>query len=289
MILLEDRQQNIFTDLRNNFYSVQITDTGALDGRFFLHVSSAIHSTSINAGCANNDGVLSIIEDSTVVWSSANLYDSAGLLVNGLNNIAGLYHFNNLAAGDYKLVLFYDGDYITSMPLHLNGNAILAHIESMPLTAEVGQQIMFRSITNNATTYFWSFGEGSQINGVANPTFAFMQPGVFTVILNCSNPAGCEYGDSITITVGYATSINSINNETPNIWSHAKTITVVLTAESNQGAELKVYNMDGQIIHDSPITQLTSTLTMNNAPNGYYIVSVLNNNLTFSKNLLLVE
>ena len=289
VILLEDRQQNIFTDLRNNFYSVKITDTGTLDGRFFLHISSAIHITSLNAGCNNTGGIVNIIEDTSVVWSSANLYDSAGLFVSGLNNVAGLYSFNNLAAGNYKLVLFFNGDYITSLPLHLNGNAVLTRIESMPLTAMVGQQLTFHSITDDVSTYFWDFGEGSQINGVANPGFAFMQPGSFTVVLQCGNAAGCQQSDSITINVGETTAVNAINTETRSVWAYAKTINIVLNEELKQGAELKVYNMSGQIIRETAITQLTSAFTLNGMPDGYYIVSLQNNSIISNKNLLLVQ
>jgi PKD repeat protein len=289
IMLLEDRQENTFTNLGNNFYAIQIADTGMINGRFFLHVSRPVQVSFVLAGCENNNGIINVDPDSSISWSTAGLYDTSGTLVQSFNNVSGSYSFNNLAEGNYELILFYDGDYVTTMQMYLNGNYIVAHIQSLPLTASVNQEITFHALVNNATTYFWDFGDGSQINGIANPAFAFLQPGVFTVLLECTNPAGCKYSDSVTITVSNATGIANVAAGEGNIWAYSKTVTVVLNEGPQPGAELKIYNLLGQPIYGGPITQSTSSVKLNNASDGYYIVWLKNGDVITSKNVLLMK
>jgi PKD repeat protein len=289
IVQLEDRQENIFINLSNNFYAVQLNDTGVINGRFFLHVSRAVEVSFVTAGCANNDGIININADSSITWSTAVLYDTSGTLVQSFNNALGTYNFNNLTEGNYKLVLFYGGNYVTTMPLYLNGNYIVAHIQSLPLTAFLNQEITFHGLVNNATTYFWDFGDGSQINGIANPTFAFLQPGVFTVLLVCTNTAGCQYSDSVTITVSNTTGIASVAAGAENIWAYSKTVTVVLNEDPQPGAGLKIYNLLGQSIYDGPIAQLTSNVALNSVPDGYYIVWVKNGDIISEKKINLIK
>jgi hypothetical protein len=289
IIQLEDRQENIFINLGNNFYAVQLTDTGITNGRFFLHISSAIEVTMINSGCQNNDGMLNISQDSSITWTSAGIYNLNDSLITGLNNVSGPYAFSNLSEGDYRLVLYFNSNYVTAKLLHLDGNYVAVQIQPLQLTASVAEQIIFHTTALNATTYFWNFGEGSQINGVANPTFDFMQPGVFTVVLSCSNAYGCKASDSVTITVSGTTEVNNIIAGSRNIWAYAKTITAVLTEEVKPGAELKVYNLLGQPVYASEVNQATSTVSLNNQEDGYYVVSLTNNNVTSVKNVILTK
>jgi PKD repeat protein len=46
----------------------------------------------------------------------------------------------------------------------------------------------------------WDFGDGSQINGVMNPTFAYGQAGVYNVSVRASNSFGCSATDNLTVT-----------------------------------------------------------------------------------------
>ena len=290
IVILEDRQEHVSIDLVNNFYSVQLTDTGITTGRFFLHVSSAMLASPVTAGCANNDGAINVSGDASILWTNASLYTNNDSLITELNNVSGTFFYSNLPEGDYRLVLYYAGLYVSTMPVHVNGNYVVAHIQSLPLSASVNQEITFHALDLNATNCFWDFGDGSQINGITNPTFAFLQPGVFTVLLKCTNTAGCQYSDSVTITVvGYATSVNNVNNDSRNVWANAKTITVVLNEDVKPGAELKIYNLLGQPVYESPITELTSIATLNNETDGYYIVSVLNNNVNSTKSVMLLK
>ncbi len=289
IIQLEDRQLNTFTNLRTNSYNVQISDTGLTNARFFLHVSRAVIFNVVPAGCTNNNGVLNINADSTILFTSSDLYTSTDSFITTLSNLSGAYNFNNLPEGDYKVALSFNGFYIASKQLHVNGDYIVASIQSLSATAGVNQQIAFHSSATNTTSYVWNFGDGAQIIGIANPTFEYYQAGVFTVVMICTNDSGCIRSDSVTITVGGTTGINSITTETRNVWAYAKTVTVVLNEEITPGAEVKIYNLLGQLTYAGSIDNLTTVVTLNAPSNGYYIVSVENNNVTSSKRILLMN
>lgn len=289
IIQLEDRQLNIFTNLRTNPYTAAIADTGLTNGRFFLHVSRAVAFNMVAAGCVNNDGLLNVNADSTILWTLSGLYNSTGSFITSVANVSGAYSFNSLPEGDYTVALSFNGFYVASQQLHVNGDYVIANIQPMSATAFINQQIAFYSTATNTTSYIWNFGDGSQITGVANPTFEYYQAGVFTVVMICSNDSGCTHTDSVTITVAGATGINNVASETRNIWAYAKTINIVLNEDIMSGAEVKIYNLLGQQAYAGSIDNQTTVITLNNEPNGYYIVNMQNNNVTSSKRIMLIN
>jgi hypothetical protein len=288
IIQLEDRQENIFTNLRTNFYAVQLTDSLILNGRFFLHVSRAVKFTSATAGCSNNDGVLQLNQDNTILWNSYNLYDSTGYLVESAENVSGNFNFNNLAEGNYSLVMAFGSDVIIKV-IHVNGNYIVAQINPSTINAAVNQPITFYTASHNVTTYDWTMGDitETKISGVANPEFAYLQSGIYNVVLTSANSAGCVYRDSVTVTISAATGINNMNSDTRNITSNTSTVTIVLNEEVKQGAELKIYNLLGQMVYGNSVTELTTTIALNDQPTGYYVVSFTNNQTVSTKQVFI--
>jgi hypothetical protein len=105
----------------------------------------------------------------------------------------------------------------------------------------------------------------------------------------CSNDSGCTHTDSVTITVAGATGINNVASETRNIWAYAKTINIVLNEDIMSGAEVKIFNLLGQQAYAGSIDNQTTVITLNNEPNGYYIVNMQNNNVTSSKRIMLIN
>ncbi len=205
MLQLEDRQENTLTNLRTNVYAVQLADSQILNGRFFLHVSRAVQFTSVTAGCSNDDGILELNQDNDILWNTYSLYDSTGYLVESAENIFGNYSFNNLAEGNYNLVMSYGSDVIRKA-VHVNGNYIVAQIHPSSIDANINQVITFYTTTHNTTTYLWTMGDitETEIEGVANPEFSYMQSGIYNVVLTSTNSAGCTYRDSVTVTISAA-------------------------------------------------------------------------------------
>lgn len=287
IILLEDRLTNTFTDLRTGGYQFSLTDGQVENSRFYLHITRAIKFTPVTAGCANDDGAVQLDQDNAVVWSSSVLYDSTGAMVNSYNEVSGPYSFNNLAEGDYEVVLTY-GQYVTHKTLHVDGNYIRASIHPSTTNIAADQEIVFSSVANNATEYEWQMGDETIITGVTNPAYVYYQPGNFTVVLKCTNDAGCQYTDSVSISVSAATAIGNVaGNDVRRIWSAGNTLSVVLNEELKQGAELKVYNLLGQPVYNAPLAATTTVLSLNNQPTGYYIVALQNNKVKSTRKVFI--
>ncbi|HLP19031.1 MAG TPA: T9SS type A sorting domain-containing protein [Chitinophagales bacterium] len=288
IIRLEDRQTGIFTDLRSTTYAVAFGDGEIVDNRFFLHISKAIEFASVTAGCSNNDGQLQGAQDNTVQWNSIQLYDSLGQLVNVANNVSGSFNFNGLAEGDYDMTFTYDG-YITTKKLTVPGTYVRASIQPSGTTGYVNQEFVFVTSTHNATEFLWEMGDSALVGGVANPSYAYYEPGTYQVILTASNEAGCTYRDSVMVNVEAAavTGINTVDKPGRNVWAYDNTITIQMNEPIAQGAELKIFNLLGQPVYYSQLTDATTEVKLGNEPTGYYIVSLQNNKVPFTKKVFI--
>jgi PKD repeat protein len=227
-------------------------------------------------------------QDNAVVWTSSSLYDSSGAVVNIFSNVSGSYSFTGLAAGEYDLVLNY-GTYVTTKKLYVSGNYIVASIQPLAYTIAANQEIVFRSTANNTTYYEWNMGDSTIIGGVANPAYTYYQPGIFKVVLKCTNQAGCEYTDSVTVTVSQATGLTSLSDITRKIWSDNNNVIITVNEELVQGAELKIYNLLGQPVFASSLTEATTIVSMPEQPDGYYIVALNNNKLQTTKKVFVAN
>lgn len=288
IIRLEDRLTNTFTNLRSSFYQVVLDDDQTIAGRFFLHISSAIQYSSVSAGCANNDGVLNFAQDNTIQWTNALLYNSEGVLMDSFANVSGGFSFTALPEGDYNLVMTLN-DFMTTRSLHVEGTYVVAHFQPSTITASVNQEIIFNTTVHNGTIYQWELGDSTMIGGIANPSYSYPQAGVYEVILKCTNAAGCEYRDSVMVTVSAATGITNVENKQRNIWSSSNMVTVVLNEEIKQGAELKIYNVLGQPVYNNPVTAQTSMIALTEQPTGYYIVSLQNDKVLTTKRVFIAK
>lgn len=288
IIILEDRVLNKFTNLRADYYPFFLSDGEVANNRFYLHITRPVGFTTVTAGCLNNDGAIELNQDNVVVWTALQLYDSAGTLMDSLANISGPYAFNSLSSGNYYLILTY-GNYVTSRQLQVNGNYITASPKASTYSSVTNQSIDFFSNAYNATNYEWFMGDSAIIGGVANPNYTFYEPGNFTVILKCTNSAGCEYIDSVTVSISAATGVNDITAQGRKVWSDTKTITAVLNEDLNQNADIKVYNILGQPVFNAPLVKPTTTLSLPEQPTGYYFVVLQNNKLETTQKIFLAH
>jgi gliding motility-associated-like protein len=67
--------------------------------------------------------------------------------------------------------------------------------------APAGFEVSLFNNSTNADLYDWDFGDGFGSSGAANPTYAWMQAGQFTITLTASNVGGCSDSFSRTITI----------------------------------------------------------------------------------------
>ena len=275
LLILEDRALNVFTQMQVNFYQVHLTPTDTT-GRFYLHVISPAQFSTLTSDCNNNSGAITVISDSSVSWNSISVFDSTNTLVASQSAVQGQFRFNGLPEGLYNVVFDYN-DYVASKSIFVNGTYIVANFSSSTQNALVGETINFISNTINTTQYVWTFGDSTIETGVANPSYFYYEPGVYAVTMICSNSAGCTAEDQMQITVTEPTGVTNTAQKGISIINlGAKTIEVLMNDVVINMAELEVYNILGQSIYLSPITNSTMQVTLSDQPAGVYLVSVKN-------------
>jgi PKD repeat protein len=196
-------------------------------------------------------------------------------------------NFTTLAEGDYRADFTF-GSYNSSKTFHINGIHIVASIEASAVLVPMYQNIDFSAVVSHANHYSWDFGDGTLVEGVANPNLAYYEPGVYTVQLNTSNDNGCTATAQITITVLLASGIKEQDNKEAAIKLNGRTLNINLN-ENAANAEVKVFNMIGQPVYTSVLTTSISTFDLNVESNGYYVVSVKNAGKTSSKRIFITK
>lgn len=286
LIRLEDRANGRFTDMRTNFYQAQMLASEPATGRFFIHVSYPVTVTATVAGCLNNDGALNVSADNSVTWTTCQLFDVFNNSVGSYNNITGAYNFTGLAEGDYYMSYTF-GAYSTTTPFHIDGNYIVANIQASAIVVATGEAVDFSAVANHSNQFEWDFGDGTLIYGIAHPTLAYYEPGVYQVNLKCSNSVGCIDNAQIEITVSQALAVNEVEKKEVSISASQKSILVNLNDANLNKAQLQVYNLIGQSVYNEPVDGQTSTVSFDEQPVGYYMVSVKNGEQTTTKRVFL--
>lgn len=285
ILQLEDRSNGTYVDMRTNFYQAQMDAAEPATGRFFLHISIPVTVTSVVAGCQNNDGKLHVVADNSVIWNTVQLFDAFNNPAGSFNTITGQYDFTGLAEGDYYMAYVF-GSYTTTQPYHVGGNFIVADINASKQFVSTGEQVDFSAVASNANHFEWDFGDGTMISGIAHPSLAYYEPGVYQVNLRASNSVGCLDYAQIAITVSQATAVNEISTKPASIYTQNKSLFVDLNAAENN-AQLQVYNLLGQSVYNSPLTSEKSTVDLDAQQNGYYLVSVKNGDKTTTQRVFI--
>ena len=288
IVRLEDRSNGSFTDLRGGSYSIYINQVTQNDSRFFLHVSYPAQISTADAGCGNDDGAILVSQDNSILWKACSVYDDANHRIYSDSSISGNFTFGTLPSGDYRLIFSY-GQYSAGKLVHLDGRNIASAMTASTLNGVVGQDIQFTSNATNTSDYFWEFGDGSEITGVANPAFAYQQPGTYTVTVTCSNIYGCVSTSTVTVTISAATAVGEIGADDASVTVQNRTLRVLLNKPVETGQTIQVLNSVGQLITSNTITQGETTIDLGNAAAGVYIVRIADGQRSFTKKVVLSQ
>ncbi|HLP51067.1 MAG TPA: PKD domain-containing protein [Chitinophagales bacterium] len=279
IITLEDRQIGRSIDLRTNFYPLHLDSGAAIEGRFFIHISYPSSFSSTIAGCSNDDAELFINSDTSVTWDKYELFDNNDQPVADFTNVNAPVTFTGLSQGDYYLVRT-KGAYQTTQDFYIDGTQIQASIGATALQVETYQNITFSANATNANHFEWDFGDGTLITGVAHPDLAYYEPGVYTVTLFSSNDHGCSTTAQVQVIVtqSTATGINETESKDVIVNAAGRIITIVLPGAVSSGDNVQIHNIIGQPVYNGSLLGDRSTVTFDEHPMGYYLVSVKHNN-----------
>ena len=286
IVTLEDRKLGVFIDLRQSFYQVQLTSNDTTFGRFFIHVSFPVLYSSTPSNCANNGGTINLTTDSTIVWASCQLYNDSNQLIAVDSNVNGTIKFKNLAAGNYYTLFTYN-QYTAVQNFHLGGNYVVASIGIPQQPIFTLENVTFNGICTNANHYSWDFGDGTLIEGVANPDQTYYLPGTYTVNYICSNDLGCSATAQATVVVVLATGINNATRKDISITNLGQNVIVNMNDQANKDTRMQIFNLLGQDIYSQPITEQKQVVNVDGQTPGYYIVSVTNGGKVSSKRIFI--
>lgn len=283
ILRLEDRTTGVFYNLRSQDFSFTLETPQKNNNRFRLHISQPAVIQTSDALCNDNDGSITITQDTSIVWTACQLFDSSGTLLYTTPNATGTFTYTNLAEGNYNLA-FILGNYVVTKPIHVDGYAINVSIGSSTQNAAVGQEVQFFSMTTNTTGFAWTFGDSSIITGIANPQFAYYTPGTYTVILRASNAQGCVAFDTLIITVSTATSIDEAENASGKLIVQNKTIRV---ENFPYPSVFELFNLNGQLIYSDSVEAIQQGLPFTGLQNGLYVARLSGQSFVHTQKILL--
>ncbi len=288
MLILEDRQLNVFTDLRQSTYKISINQIGEINSRFYLHISYPPTLASSPAGCLNNDGIIMVTEDSSIVWSAIRVFDSASVMIAIDTNITGSFTFTGLPGGNYRVEFDYSV-YTPQQNVFVDQHLLVAGLNVSNNHDFVMQNIQFYTAASNATQYVWDFGDGSTITGVANPTYFYIYPGVYTVKVNCSNNYGCMTESDTLMYIEVGTSVNTIDGNTVKIITDKNTIRVETDNVAADVYTYIIYDLQGQAIKTGPVSTPDLLVDMSNNASGVYVVAVRSNSASLAQKVVITH
>jgi hypothetical protein len=239
---------------QNPTYSFSQTKTED-PNRFVLHFTPAAIVSSTAATCAG-DGNISIQQPGIANWSYAITNSQSTIVSSGTLNATSPVNVNGLSAGTYTLTLQDNAGYTVVKSITVGGaSAVSAAFSSSTTNAQTYQDINFNCTTPNAVDYEWEFSDGTIITGVANPIYAFLEPGTYTVTLTVTNVDGCTSTVSQTINVTQsATGIQNILSDKVQIFSFRNSVFVDFSKLKHVEATVQVYNLIGQELSNEKCT-----------------------------------
>lgn len=195
----------------------------------------------------------------------------------------------DLRAGNYAVQLLANAQISDRFVLHVS-KAVLVSTITADYMNTGGSVVVLQdnSVTATSSKLFDVSGNliGSYENTTGNYSFDNLASGDYILFLTFGT-----YIVSRDINVGktFATGINKVSADKIKVSADSKTIRVVISDEVKQDGTIRIYNLLGQSLSTQPVTELTSSIAMNQQPSGYYIVAVQNDHKTFTSKVFIGE
>ncbi|MCX6200396.1 MAG: PKD domain-containing protein [Bacteroidetes bacterium] len=282
IVQLEDKTLGVFHDLRQGDFELAFAQAQTDDNRFVLHVSYPAIISTADADCNNTNAIITITQDTSIVWSLCALYDDSLNLLNSFSNINGVFNFASLTEGNYNLVFAF-GVYTTIFPVSVNGHQIVVDAMASKYYAAVDESIHFSVLASHANHFVWDFGDGTLITGVANTDNYYPTAGEYLVTITCSNNYGCSAMDTFSVFIAASTGVPTLSDNAISINAKGKSITIL--NRSQEELTFQLFNTAGSLLDSRMITTPTSDINLPSLTSGLYILQLKSTNGNLTKKI----
>jgi hypothetical protein len=294
-IYLEDKKVGTWYNIRRGDYIFKALTTDDWN-RFVLHFTPPVLVTGANVNCSPT---VTIQQPGIAMWNYT-LTDSANEVVDNGQVNQNQPVTTQLAAGNYTLTFTDSAGYkavktiqvtapqpATAMSFSVSDTAVKT-LQPVALTIAAS----FNDSITAINSYQWDFGNGTTGTGV-DTTVSYTKPGYYNIALIVTNASGCSASQTQKVSViqEQATGLAETNaNAEVNIWSNTNRVYAGFANLQTVDATITIYNVLGQqISNESHFTGNIYNKEFGNAPTGYVIVEVLNNNQTITKKVFVAN
>ena len=147
-------------------------------------------------------------------------------------------------------------------------------------------QIQFTSISNNANSYVWEFGDGDS-STLSSPLHTYASIGTYFVSLIVSN--GCS-SDTIEqqIILSPFNSISQNNSDFFNLNYQNETLHINFVGVPNEPTTITIFDALGkQIYQTNSISNQSQNINTSQWSKGIYFVQITENNRTFTQKTMI--
>ncbi len=274
------------TDISSNTHYIILGDTSIIFtlnqqqevATFTFNISTALSVISTDELCFNSgDGTIDLIKHGNSNWDYEILDLSNNILHFGTATTDSI-HINNITAQTY-LVRSFNKGIIDETNITINTpSPIIANFDLANDTVYLseGGTVNITNQSQNAVTYSWDFGDGGNSTAI-HPNYTYTTVGNYTIVLNSSNN-NCTEQSSKNITIlaspNVATAVESIEKNQFSLQNFGNG-NYQVTSPSQVLKTVSVYDITGKIVVTKSTQRLTYNFSLENQPNGIYIVQIL--------------
>ncbi len=153
-------------------------------------------------------------------------------------------------------------------------------------TVNVGEPVTFVNLSENATSYYWSFQGGEPaVSQEENPVVVYATAGIYNVTLFATNGASTDMViKEGFITVTEETSISTTNNGEVEIYPNPTASIVNVSAEGL--LQISIYDITGRIVYEKDVNSDNETIDISRFQRATYAIRITTDTGTFVRTLV---
>ncbi len=153
-------------------------------------------------------------------------------------------------------------------------------------TVQIGEPVTFVNLSENATSYYWSFQGGEpSASQEENPIVVYENAGVYNVILFATNGASTDMEvKEGFITVTDDTGIDMTDENSIEIYPNPAMSTINVSAEGMQ--RISIFDITGRVVLDKDCNSDNETIDISKFQRATYAIRITTDSGTFVKTLV---